>query len=78
MFCPKCGRMNPDEDVLCKGCGAPLHEEEKKEEVKKNNGTVKKVSIAVLILAAACAVAFSVTSCEKEAFLPIVQACLYM
>jgi formylglycine-generating enzyme required for sulfatase activity len=27
MFCPKCGRKNPDQNKFCNGCGAPLQVE---------------------------------------------------
>ena len=28
MFCPKCGKINPDTEKLCSGCGAELREEQ--------------------------------------------------
>lgn len=52
MFCPKCGKINPDNEEVCSGCGAVLHEEtEVAVSAKKGNG--KKITfiiIAVLIV----------------------------
>lgn len=63
MFCPKCGRMNPDEEEFCKGCGAVLHEEKNEPERKKSGG---KLAAAIVICAAAAvgAVVFALTSCD--------------
>lgn len=69
MFCPKCGRINPDEEELCKGCGAQLHEETEKP-LKKSKKGLKGIIIAfAVILIIAILAALFVTSCEKEAFL---------
>ena len=63
MFCPKCGRMNDDNDTNCKGCGALLHEEtEEKEPQKKGIGIKSVISIAV---AAAVAVGGRAGACRK-------------
>ncbi len=55
MFCPKCGRINPDEEIVCKGCGATLHEE-KEEVAPQNKGLIKKLVIAAVIIIIAVAV----------------------
>lgn len=65
MFCPKCGKMNPDDREKCSGCGAVLHEP-KAEAPKKKSGLAGKI----IAIAAASAVAvggtvFAVSSCEK-------------
>lgn len=62
MFCPKCGRINPDDDITCKGCGAPLHEEENTEAEKKR-GLSRWVLIVPAALAAV-AVAVGIVSCN--------------
>lgn len=52
MFCPKCGKLNPDNGEKCSGCGALLHEEaEVKAPAKKRNGLkIAFAIIAVLII----------------------------
>lgn len=55
MFCPKCGRMNPDEGELCKGCGAVLHEAEVSAPVKKKR-PLKAILITLAVLLVVCAV----------------------
>ena len=65
MFCPKCGRINPDDNELCAGCGSPLHEEKEETNKKNSRGTRKKVVAAAIVLAAVLAVlALGITSCE--------------
>ena len=76
MFCPKCGRINPDEEELCKGCGAKLHEETEKP-LKKSKKSLKGIIIAfVVILIVAVIVAFFVTKGEKEAFFNFYKMCI--
>ena len=53
MFCPKCGRINPDEEEFCKGCGALLHEE--KEEAPKKSNFPKKILVGAIVLLIAVA-----------------------
>lgn len=49
MFCPKCGKINPDTDSLCSGCGANLHEEEKIVPKKSKNGVKIALSLVVVV-----------------------------
>lgn len=75
MFCPKCGKMNPDERELCSGCGAILHEP-KEEAPKKKKG--KAGRIAALIAALAVVIggsAAAVASCDKEPAVAYAQSC---
>lgn len=66
MFCPKCGRINPDEEEFCKGCGAALHEEKGEPETNKKIGG--KLATAIIICAAAAGAAvFALTSCDAFA-----------
>lgn len=51
MFCPKCGKINPDNNEVCSGCNAPLHEEEVKAPVKKKNTGKILIAIAVVVVA---------------------------
>lgn len=52
MFCPKCGKINPDNEEKCSGCGELLHAEtESISPVKKRNGLkIALAIIAVLII----------------------------
>ena len=58
MFCPKCGRINPDENEVCKGCGAQLHTEDETVKKKSKGGFVKKLVIALVVIACICVAAF--------------------
>jgi len=49
MFCPKCGKINPDDKELCSGCGAELSQG-KTEVPKKKKGRVLKTVLALLVL----------------------------
>lgn len=79
MFCPKCGKMNPDDREKCSGCGAVLHDPEAeaaKNRKKKKSGAVGKI----IALAAAAAVAvggtvFAVSSCDKADARACAEAC---
>ncbi len=54
MFCPKCGRMNSDDDINCKGCGEKLHREEEKalpEKKKFPKWAAAAIGAAVLVAA---------------------------
>ena len=67
MFCPKCGRINPDEAEICKGCNAQLHEE--KEVVQKKH--FPKVLTAILVVIAivlSCFVITSITGCSQQGY----------
>ncbi len=77
MFCPKCGKMNPDDRENCSGCGAVLHEP--KEEAPRKKSAAGK--IIALIAAAAVVVggsAAAVASCSKEPAVAYAQACFVM
>lgn len=53
VFCPKCGRINPDEEETCKGCGALLHE--KKEEAPKKSKFPNKLLAGIIVILIAVA-----------------------
>lgn len=65
MFCPKCGKINPDSEEKCTGCGAVLHEEKTSEPVKNNKKTLKTVIAAILVVALVGAAVFFFCSCGK-------------
>ena len=52
MFCPKCGKINPDSETVCSGCGAELREEAASPVKKKKGNKIWLVIIALLIVAA--------------------------
>ena len=58
MFCPKCGRINPDENEICKGCGASLHTEDEVVAKKGKGSPAKKMVISLAIAVLVCIVVF--------------------
>ena len=75
MFCPKCGKINPDDGELCSGCGAVLHEPKPETPAKKKGRAGK---IIALIAAAAVAVggtAAAVVSCERDSVPVYAETC---
>ncbi len=53
MFCPKCGKINPDNSEICSGCNAPLHDEnEKSAPAKKTNWGRILLVVAIIVIAA--------------------------
>ena len=51
MFCPKCGKINPDSEKVCSGCGAELREEVASPVKKKKGSKLWLVIVALLIIA---------------------------
>lgn len=62
MFCPKCGKINPDDAVLCSGCHSPL-QEEKEVPAKKQINWGKIILVAVIVVVAAVVVAMTLSGC---------------
>ena len=65
MFCPKCGKINPDNGERCSGCGAVLHEETETV-VKKKNHTVLKIVIAAVVVAAIVVAVVLLAGCSTS------------
>ena len=65
MFCPKCGKINPDNGETCSGCGAVLHEETEVVTKKKNHTALKIAVIAVIVVAVVVAVVL-LTGCSTS------------
>ncbi len=65
MFCPKCGKINPDSGEKCSGCGAVLHEEVEVTPKKKNHKVLKIVIAAVVVIAVVVAIVL-LTGCSGE------------
>ncbi len=68
MFCPKCGKINPDNEEKCTGCGAVLHEEPPVPVKKGNNGW--KIVVAVVVVIAVAVVAAVLLSGCGHAVMP--------
>ena len=75
MFCPKCGKMNPDERENCSGCGAVLHEPKTKAPKKKKGVAGKIIAIIAALAVAAGGTVFAVSSCEKADAAVYAEAC---
>ena len=67
MFCPKCGRINPDDGDVCKGCSSPLHEA-KTVVPKKKFGTVLTAIIVAIAIAVSCFVIASISGCSDNSY----------
>ncbi len=65
MFCPKCGKINPDNNETCSGCAAPLHEEIEKESPKKKNSWGRILLAVVIIAIAVVVVTLALNGCGK-------------
>ena len=63
MFCPKCGKINPDDAQLCSGCGASLQDEGKAKLPEKKKSRFKLVLAVLALLIIACVVVFLLNGC---------------
>ncbi len=63
MFCPKCGKINPDNEEKCSGCGAALEKAEALA-VPKKRKVWKIVLVAALIVIAVLVVVFLFSGCN--------------
>ncbi len=63
MFCPKCGKINPDNNDLCSNCGAVLYEGREDTPIKKN-GNLKAVLTILLIIAVIAAAIVLLNGCD--------------
>ena len=65
MFCPKCGKINPDDAEKCTGCDALLHEETAPVPVKKKSKALKFIAVGFLVVAVIVAVVL-LTGCGNQ------------
>lgn len=65
MFCPKCGKINPDENTECSGCGAVLKEENEAPVVRKKGKALKIIVTALIVIAIICIVVFLLNGCSN-------------
>lgn len=69
MFCPKCGKINPDDGKICTGCGAVLEEKDAEEKkTKKSPGKVIGVLIAIVLIAAVCFLTINLAGCSHQEY----------
>lgn len=63
MFCPKCGKINPDNNVECNGCGALLKEENVS--VKKaTKGKAWKLAVVLVLAVVVVAAVLILSGCS--------------
>lgn len=63
MFCPKCGKINPDTHDLCSNCGALLREG-REDSLMKKNGNLKAVLTILLVIAVIAAAIVLLNGCD--------------
>lgn len=63
MFCPKCGKINPDNEEKCSGCGAVLHEEAAAAVPGKKPRGLKIAFAIIAVLIIVCIVVFLLNGC---------------
>lgn len=63
MFCPKCGKINPDNEEKCSGCGASLREETAVVLPKKKGKILKAVLSIIVLLIIVCIIVFLLNGC---------------
>lgn len=65
MFCPKCGKINPENNEICSGCNAPLHDEDEKKAPAKKSNTGKFLLAAAIIIIVVAVVVLVLSGCGK-------------
>ena len=69
MFCPKCGKINPDDGEICTGCGAALEKDNTLvKKPKKHLGKVMGILIAAVVIAAVCFLTINLTGCTSPGY----------
>ncbi len=63
MFCPKCGKINPDDAQMCSGCEAALQEEHAVKTPKKKKNTIKFFLVGLALLIIVCVIVFLLSGC---------------
>ncbi|MBQ8808488.1 MAG: hypothetical protein IJZ81_04210 [Clostridia bacterium] len=63
MFCPKCGKINPDNQEKCSGCNGLLHEETTACTPKKNGKVLKVIFALIAVLIIIGIVVFLLNGC---------------
>ncbi|MBR1969072.1 MAG: hypothetical protein IKA17_01815 [Clostridia bacterium] len=69
MFCPKCGKINPDDGKICTGCGAALEENNTVEKKpKKGLGKIIGILVAAVLIVAVCFLTINLTGCAPQEY----------
>ena len=63
MFCPKCGKINPDDAQMCSGCNSVLHEETQTAVPQKKGKGIKILFAIIAVLISVCIVVFLLSGC---------------
>lgn len=66
MFCPKCGKINPDNAEKCSGCDAVLKEETAIVPEKKSGKALKTTIAVVLVILIIIALVLLFCSCGSQ------------
>lgn len=69
MFCQKCGKINPDNEEKCSGCGAILQKAPSPAAPKKGK-VWKIIAAAVLLVIAVCIIVFLFSGCSGAGVRP--------
>lgn len=70
MFCPKCGKINPDDAIKCSGCDALLKEETAVAVPSKKSGALKWIITIAVILVIIAVIVFFMSGCSGAGELP--------
>ena len=65
MFCPKCGKINPDNEEKCSGCGAQLHEEAETQVCEKKGRGMKIAFAIIVVLVIICVAVLLLNGCSS-------------
>lgn len=63
MFCPKCGKINPDDAQICSGCKAALQEENAVKAPEKKKNKIKFFWVGLALLIIICVIVFLLSGC---------------
>ncbi|MBQ3022701.1 MAG: hypothetical protein IJD91_05220 [Clostridia bacterium] len=63
MFCPKCGKINPDSSEICSGCSAQLHTENEEKNSPKKGKWLKGAAIVIAVLIVVTIVVLLLSGC---------------
>lgn len=70
MFCPKCGKINPDNSEICSGCNAVLHTEDEKKKFPEKKKWIKTVLVVIAIVVVAAVVIMLLNGCGAATDIP--------
>ena len=65
MFCPKCGKINPDNSEICSGCSAVLKTENEVKTAPKKKSWLKAALVVIGVLVVAAIIIMLLAGCNK-------------